>query len=103
MKKIIIPVVALCITTLFSCQEVNVDVVPVKKADIHTLSVEFPKMTDQNGTKVSLGTDGKTQWVVGDKIVIYGNPSSSDATKRVVHEIVAGDIVNPEKAVFDEF
>lgn len=66
-----------------------------------TIRCEFPKMTGPNETKVSLATTGKTQWEVGDKIVIYGNPSSSDASKRVVHEIVAADIDNPEVAVFD--
>ena len=101
MKKVIILVAILSIAALFSCQRVNEDVIPEREHDIHTLSVRFPEMRDQNGTKVSLATTGKTQWEVGDKLVIFGQPSSSDATKRIVHEIVAGDITNPEVAVFD--
>jgi len=102
MKKVILILVAsLSVAALFSCQRVKEEVIPEGKPDIHTLSVRFPEMTDQNGTKVSLATTGKTQWEVGDKLVIYGNPSSSNASKRVVHEIVAGDITNPEVAVFD--
>ena len=101
MKKVIIFVASLSIAALFSCQRVNEDVIPEREPDIHTLSVKFPEMTDQNGTKVSLATTGKTEWEVGDKLVIYGNPSSSNASKRVVHEIIAADIDNPEVAVFD--
>ena len=102
MKKVILILVAsLSITALFSCQRVNEGVIPDSEPDVHTLSVKFPEMTDQNGTKVSLATSGNTQWEVGDKLVIFGQPSSSDASKRVVHEIVAGDITDPEVAVFD--
>ena len=101
MKKHIILVVSLSIAALFSCQRVNEDVIPEREPDVHTLSVRFPEMTGPNGTKVSLATTGKTEWEVGDKLVIFGQPSSSDATKRVVHEIVAGDITNPAVAVFD--
>lgn len=93
--------IATCLTILtISCQKEKEMIVQEKPSDIHTLSVAFPEMTDQNGTKVSLATDGTTGWAVGDKIVIYGNPNSSDATKRVVHEIVAGDIADPKVAVF---
>lgn len=74
---------------------------PAQPAQLTTITCEFPKMAGPGETKVSLETSGKTQWEVGDKIVIYGNPSSSDATKRVVHEIVAADIADPEVAVFD--
>ena len=101
MKADIILVASLSIATLFSCQRVYENVVLECEPNVHTLSVRFPEMTDQNGTKVSLATTGKTQWEVGDKLVIFGQPSSEDATKRVVHEIVAGDITDPEVAVFD--
>ena len=101
MKKVNILVAALSIAALFSCQMVIEDVIPEREPDVHTLSVRFPEMTGPNGTKVSLATTGKTEWEVGDKLVIFGQPSSSDATKRVVHEIVAGEITNPEVAVFD--
>lgn len=101
MKNNFIFLIATCLTILtISCQKEKEMIVQEKPSDIHTLSVAFPEMTDQNGTKVSLATDGTTGWAVGDKIVIYGNPSSSDATKRVVHEIVAGDIADPKVAVF---
>ena len=84
-----------------SCQKNPELKAPEESRNLVTLTCEFPAIIDENGTKVSLGVDGKTGWEVGDKIVIYGNPSSSDDTKRVVHEIEAGDIVNPEVAVFD--
>ena len=102
MKTVKIVLASVCVTLLaFSCQKNVEEIVPVQEeAQLTTITCAFPSMTDQKGTKVSVGADGKTGWVVGDKIVIYGNPSASDATKRVVHEIVAGDIVNPEVAVF---
>lgn len=86
---------------VLSCQKNPELKAPEENPNLVTLTCEFPAIIDENGTKVSLGVDGKTGWEVGDKIVIYGNPSSSDDTKRVVHEIAAGDIVNPEVAVFD--
>lgn len=103
MKTVKILVASVCVAFLaVSCQKNVEEIAPVQeKAQLTTITCAFPSMTDQNGTKVSLGVDGKTGWQVGDKIVIYGNPSSSDDTKRVVHEIEAGDIVNPEVAIFD--
>ncbi len=86
---------------VLSCQKNPEPKAPEESRNLVTLTCEFPAIIDENGTKVSLGVDGKTGWEVGDKIVIYGNPSSSDDTKRVVHEIAAGEIVNPEVAVFD--
>ena len=86
---------------VLSCQKNPEMTAPEKNPNLVTLTCAFPTIIDENGTKVSLGVDGKTGWEVGDKIVIYGNPSSSDDTKRVVHEIAAGEIVNPEVAVFD--
>ncbi len=99
--KILVASVSVAILAV-SCQKAVEEVAPVQeKAQLTTITCAFPSLTDQRGTKVSLGVDGTTGWEVGDKIVIYGNPSSSDASKRVVHEIEAGDIVNPEVAVFD--
>lgn len=99
--KILVASVSVAILAV-SCQKTVEEVAPVQeKAQLTTITCAFPSLTDQRGTKVSLGVDGKTGWQVGDKIVIYGNPSSSDDTKRVVHEIEAGDIVNPEVAKFD--
>ncbi len=94
-----------CVAAMtLSCEkavELNQPVEDETTPQLTTLTCAFPKMTNPGGTKVSLATTGKTQWEVGNKIVIYGNPSSSDVTKRVVHEIVAGDIADPEVAVFD--
>ena len=105
MKRVMIYLASLCVAAMtLSCDKAVELNQPNEEAVVHqisTVSCAFPKMTDQNGTKVSLATTGKTQWEVGDKIVIYGNPSSSDDSKRIVHEIVAGDIVDPEVAVFD--
>lgn len=86
---------------VLSCQKNPEPKAPEENSNSVTLTCAFPTIIDENGTKVSLGVDGKTGWEVGDKIVIYGNPSSSDDTKRVVHEIAASEIVNPEVAVFD--
>ena len=105
MKKVMIYLASLCVAAMtLSCEkavELNQPNEEAVVPQISTITCAFPSMTDQNGTKVSLATTGKTQWEVGDKIVIYGNPSSSDASKRIVHEIAAGEIVNPEVAVFD--
>jgi hypothetical protein len=105
MKNVKFCLAYFCVAALALSCEKSIDVNQVKDAEVTPqltkVSCEFPKMTDQNGTKVSLATTGKTQWEEGDKIVIYGNPSSSDATKRIVHEIAAADITNPEVAVFD--
>lgn len=105
MRNIKIYLASFCVAALaLSCEkavELNQPNEDVAAPHLTTISCAFPKMADQNGTKVSLATSGKTQWEEGDKIVIYGNPSSSDETKRVVHEIVAADIDNPEVAVFD--
>ena len=105
MKNVKFCLAYFCVAALALSCEKSIDVNQVKDAEVTPqltkVSCEFPKMTDQNGTKVSLTTTGKTQWEEGDKIVIYGNPSSSDATKRIVHEIAAADITNPEVAVFD--
>ena len=102
MKNVKFFVASVCVALLaFSCVKNAEEFSPANEnAQLTTITCAFPSMADQNGTKVSLATDGTTQWEVGDKIVIYGNPSSSDDTKRVVHEIEAGDIVNPEVAVF---
>ena len=59
-----------------------------------TITCSFPALTDQNGTKVSLGTDGSTGWEEGDKIVIYGQRNHSDSDDhpeldRVVHTLTA--------------
>lgn len=99
--SVTIPVAVLFFATLFSCQKANEIVVPKTEPDVHTLRVAFPSLSKPDGTKVSLATSGKTQWEVGDKMVIFGRPDASDDTKRIVHEIVAKDIENPEVAVFD--
>lgn len=98
--SVTIPVAVLFFATLFSCQKTNEIVVPKAESDIHTLRVAFPSLSKPDGTKVSLATSGKTQWEVGDKMVIFGRPSSSE-TSRVVHEIVGDDITNPEEAEFE--
>lgn len=102
MKKLLIfAFAAVCAAALaLSCQkEPSIEITP-KDSKIVTLTCAFPKLTDARGTKVSLATDGKTEWEVGDKIVIFGQPSSEDESKRVVHEIIASDITNPEIASF---
>ena len=70
-----------------------------------TITCSFPALTDQNGTKVSLGTDGSTGWEEGDKIVIYGQRNHSDSDDhpeldRVVHTLTASEIIDPTTAVF---
>lgn len=106
MKKnvFIFSLLASCMAILsVSCLKVNEDLVPGTESgepNIHTLSVRFPELSNQSDGKVSLATTGKTQWEVGDKLVIFGQGSSS-SSKRVVHEIVAKDIEDPEQAVFE--
>ena len=105
MKNVKYYLASFCVAALaLSCEkavELNQPNDEAVAPQLTTISCKFPAMTDQNGTKVSLATNGKTQWEVGNKIVIYGNPDAEDASKRVVHEIIAADIVNPEVAVFD--
>lgn len=103
MKNVKFFMASVCVVLLaVSCLKNSEEFAPIReKAQLTTITCAFPSIIDQNGTKVSLATTGATGWEVGDKMVIYGNPSSSDETKRVVHEIVAGDIADPDVAVFE--
>lgn len=76
-----------------------------------TITCEFPMMEDENGTKVSLASDGTTGWQVGDEIVIYGKRRNGVAhptedrnylpeDDRIIHALTAGEITDPTRAVF---
>ena len=99
MKKItVLSFVALSIATLFSCQKAVENEMPKENTNLRTLTCAFPAMTNADGTKVSLASNGKTQWVAGDKLVIFGTPNYTDPASYIVHEIKASEITNPEVA-----
>lgn len=77
----------------------SIEQVETKEPQIVNISIPFPAMESANGTKVTMNpATGATQWVAGDKIVIYGKPVEADPTNYVVHTIAAGEIVNPAVA-----
>lgn len=94
-----------------SCQKElstnNVSDEPAAPKQLTTITCAFPTMEDENGTKVSLDATGKTGWEVNDEIVIYGlrrtvQADASTMTSPVIHKLTAGEITNPQCAVFKE-
>ena len=73
-----------------SCDKFEPNQNEVRNPGIYTFSLEFPSMDD---TKVSVDSDGKTQWEVGDQIVFSGRP-----TAKVVHTLTAEELTNPRLA-----
>ena len=91
---------ALLALSAMSCQIIideNKSVPETSEPRLVTLTCEYPEMTSPSGTKVTLDESGNAGWEVGDKIVIFGKSRT-----KVVHELVAGDIVDPSVAIFTE-
>jgi hypothetical protein len=114
MKNLKFYLASICVATLvISCEKVVEINQPENNEatapQLTTITCEFPSMVDQNGTKVTLGTDGTMGWEAGNKIVIYGkrNRVASDKDSedhpeldRVIHELTAAEVADPSKAVF---
>lgn len=108
MKKIYtLILLALCsVWSFHSCQKneeavliEGVEVEEVAAAKVLNLSVPYPALETANGTKVTMNpATGVSQWVAGDKIVIYGKPNSEDPTNYVVHTITPAEISDPTVA-----
>ena len=108
MKKIYtLILLALCsVWSFLSCQKneeavliEGVEVEEVAAAKVLNLSVPYPALESANGTKVTMNpATGVSQWVAGDKIVIYGKPNSEDPTNYVVHTITPAEISDPTVA-----
>lgn len=91
---------ALLALSAISCQTIideGEPVMEVREPQLVTLTCEYPGMVSPSGTKVTLDESGNAGWEVGDKIVIFGKSRT-----KVVHELVAGDIVDPSVAIFTE-
>ena len=109
MKKVSILFASVCVALMaLSCQKSIEEITPPDEnvAQLTTITCEFPSITDQNGTKVSLAADGTTGWVAGDKIAIYGarNSTPGDASTHIdpiIHTLTASEVVNPQVAIFD--
>lgn len=100
MKKVMIYLASLCVAAMAISCEKTVEINQFAEEGtphLTTLTCEFPTMTDQYGTKVTLDAGGHTGWEAGDKIVIYGKRESGS----VVHELTASEVTDPKKAVFD--
>lgn len=113
MKKNIysLSLIAFCISLLaVSCQKEMADPGSTEEKNtsepcLRTITCSFPTMMDENGTKVSLATDGTTGWQVDDEIIIYGQRGTvkGDASTKldpVRYQLKAADIVDPTTAVF---
>ena len=108
MKKIYtLILLALCsVWSFLSCQKNEEavlieggEVEEVAAAKVLNLSVPYPALETANGTKVTRNpATGVSQWVAGDKIVIYGKPNSADPTNYVVHTITPAEISDPTVA-----
>ncbi len=91
--------VALAVVAV-ACKKNNDSEISPEGRNRITLTCAYPALNADDATKVMLSpSSGVAQWQVGDKIVIFGKPSSSSSA-RVVHEIVAEDITDPTVAVF---
>ncbi len=91
--------VALAVVAV-ACKKNNDSEISPEGRNLITLTCAYPALNADDATKVMLSpSSGVAQWQVGDKIVIFGKPSSSSSA-RVVHEIVAEDITDPTVAVF---
>jgi hypothetical protein len=77
-----------------------VEQVETIQPEIINISVPFPAMESANGTKVTMNpATGATQWVAGDKVVIYGRPIDMvNPTNYVTYTIQPEDIVDPTVA-----
>lgn len=89
-----------------SCQKEFNDVTKEQKTgELTTFTCAFPSMVDQNGTKVTLGTDGKTAWEDGvDQIVFQGCPKDAEghSVAPVVHTFTSAELTDPAQASFSE-
>lgn len=96
--SIVSMIACIAMAAVVSCQKVSQIPSPDSTPNYVTLTCAYPE-TQFGDTKVSIDETGKTQWEVGDKLVIFGNVSSS-GSEKVVHEITASEITNPKVAVF---
>lgn len=109
MKNVKLFIASVCFTVLASACVKNLAEGPViqsqdNSCNLTTITCEFPSMTDQNGTKVSLTEAGETGWQEGDKIVIYGKRRNASPDHpeldKVIHTLTAVEVTDPTKAVF---
>ena len=94
---------ALCVAALaISCQKnLSISAPEEDTPNLVTLTCAFPAL--DNGTKVTLGTNGKTEWEADvDAIVFQGQPKKTgeSAVAPVVHTFTAAELANPEVASF---
>lgn len=83
---------------VLSCQKNPEPKAPEENSNSVTLTCAFPAIIDENGTKVSLGVDGKTAWEADvDQIVFQGKPEHS----AIIHTLTSAELANPEVASFD--
>ena len=76
---------------------------PEKNPNVVTLTCAFPTIEDENGTKVTLGVDGKTAWEADvDAIVFQGWPkdAESHSIAPIIHTFTAAELADPEVASF---
>lgn len=86
-----------------SCQKEPDEVISDEQQtpNLTTLTCEFPAMTDQNGTKVTLGEHGATAWEAGvDAIVFQGLPRDTEnhSISPIIHTFTSAELANPEVA-----
>lgn len=96
--------VALAIPT--ACQkETTLESTPAEEAVSHVTRQTFVCSFAEPDTKMSLATDGKTAWAVGDRILIHGEYIGTKSSKQysTIVELAAGDIIEEGKKALISF
>ena len=88
---------------VLSCQKNPELTAPEENPNLVTLTCAFPAIEDENGTKVTLDTEGKTAWEAEvDAIVFQGCPKDKEehSIAPIIHTFTAAELSNPEVASF---
>lgn len=105
MKRItFIALLALAIPT--ACQkEYNAENTSAEEVVSHAIRQTFECSFAEADTKMSIATDGKTQWEVGDKILIHGEYIGVKSSKQysTIIELKAEDIIEEGKKALISF
>lgn len=99
MKKIYFILVAVFAVLAVSCEKKEIGTEPKTEKYTRTFTCVFnaPESVDPD-TKVSLASDGKVAWEVGDQIMLHGGTDGAD---RKMVTLTAGDIsADGKKATF---